>query len=147
MSVFAYYHKEDILAKPWIPYLQVILNDPFLGKRAEESNYTVVPLKDEFLENARLFIFETYCRIHERINMGYKLILLYSRNPFSLFFSFLFFRVQGYICNPSGVRSWSYPWIDDHEHIIIMTIDLLKKMVIYRLGRLFNYLLYTWSTL
>ncbi|KVH92008.1 Eukaryotic translation initiation factor 3 (eIF3), subunit 6, N-terminal [Cynara cardunculus var. scolymus] len=25
---------------------------------------------DEFLENARLFIFETYCRIHERINMG-----------------------------------------------------------------------------
>ncbi|XP_024977955.1 eukaryotic translation initiation factor 3 subunit E [Cynara cardunculus var. scolymus] len=48
----------------------VILNDPFLGKRVEESNYTVVPLKDEFLENARLFIFETYCRIHERINMG-----------------------------------------------------------------------------
>ncbi|KAI3784485.1 hypothetical protein L1987_43584 [Smallanthus sonchifolius] len=48
----------------------VILNDPFLGKRVEESNYTVVPLKDEFLENARLFIFETYCRIHERIDMG-----------------------------------------------------------------------------
>lgn len=58
--------------------VQVILNDPFLGKRVEESNYTVVPLKDEFLENARLFIFETYCRIHERINMGYKLIPLYS---------------------------------------------------------------------
>lgn len=48
----------------------VILSDPFLGKRVEESNYTVVPLKDEFLENARLFIFETYCRIHERIDMG-----------------------------------------------------------------------------
>ncbi|KAC9722383.1 hypothetical protein E3N88_45345 [Mikania micrantha] len=48
----------------------VILNDPFLGKRVEESNYTVVPLKDEFLENARLFIFETYCKIHERIDMG-----------------------------------------------------------------------------
>ncbi|MFS7964756.1 putative proteasome component (PCI) domain, eukaryotic translation initiation factor 3 subunit E [Helianthus anomalus] len=48
----------------------VIMNDPFLGKRVEESNYTVVPLKDEFLENARLFIFETYCRIHERIDMG-----------------------------------------------------------------------------
>lgn len=47
----------------------VILNDPFLGKRVEESNYTVVPLKDEFIENARLFIFETYCRIHERIDM------------------------------------------------------------------------------
>lgn len=51
-------------------YMQVILNDPFLGKRVEESNYTVVPMKDEFLENARLFIFETYCRIHERIDMG-----------------------------------------------------------------------------
>lgn len=48
----------------------VILNDPFLGKRVEESNYTVVPMKDEFLENARLFMFETYCRIHERIDMG-----------------------------------------------------------------------------
>ncbi|KAL9996140.1 putative proteasome component (PCI) domain, eukaryotic translation initiation factor 3 subunit E [Helianthus debilis subsp. tardiflorus] len=48
----------------------VIMNDPFLGKRVEESNYTVVPLKDEFLENARLFIFETYCRIHERIDVG-----------------------------------------------------------------------------
>lgn len=63
--------------------VQVILNDPFLGKRVEESNYTVVPLKDEFLENARLFIFETYCRIHERINMGYKLIPLYYRNQLS----------------------------------------------------------------
>ncbi|XP_071711246.1 eukaryotic translation initiation factor 3 subunit E-like [Rutidosis leptorrhynchoides] len=48
----------------------VILNDPFLGKRIEESNYTVVPMKDEFLENARLFIFETCCKIHERIDMG-----------------------------------------------------------------------------
>nr|GEV28170.1 eukaryotic translation initiation factor 3 subunit E [Tanacetum cinerariifolium] len=47
----------------------VILNDPFLGKRVEESNYTVVPLKDEFIENARPFIFKTYCRIHERIDM------------------------------------------------------------------------------
>nr|GEV91220.1 eukaryotic translation initiation factor 3 subunit E [Tanacetum cinerariifolium] len=47
----------------------VILNDPFLGKRVEESNYTVVPLKDEFIENARLFIFKTYCRIHECIDM------------------------------------------------------------------------------
>lgn len=52
-------------------HIKVILNDPFLGKRVEESNYTVVPLKDEFIENARLFIFETYCRIHERIDMGY----------------------------------------------------------------------------
>ena len=51
--------------------MQVILNDPFLGKRAEESNFSSVPLRDEFLENARLFIFETYCRIHQRIDMGY----------------------------------------------------------------------------
>ncbi|KNA17109.1 hypothetical protein SOVF_083050 [Spinacia oleracea] len=49
---------------------QVILNDPFLGKRVEEGNYTTVPLRDEFLENARLFICETYCRIHQRIDMG-----------------------------------------------------------------------------
>ncbi|TYJ12393.1 hypothetical protein E1A91_A11G346600v1 [Gossypium mustelinum] len=49
---------------------EVILNDPFLGKRVEEGNFSTVPLKDEFLENARLFIFETYCRIHQRIDMG-----------------------------------------------------------------------------
>lgn len=51
--------------------LQAILNDPFLGKRAEEGNFTTVPLRDEFLENARIFIFETFCRIHQRIDMGY----------------------------------------------------------------------------
>ncbi|XP_031278542.1 eukaryotic translation initiation factor 3 subunit E-like [Pistacia vera] len=49
---------------------EVILNDPFLGKRLEEGNFSTVPLRDEFLENARLFIFETYCRIHQRIDMG-----------------------------------------------------------------------------
>ncbi|XP_047317635.1 eukaryotic translation initiation factor 3 subunit E-like [Impatiens glandulifera] len=49
---------------------QVILNDPFLGKRVEEGNFSTVPLRDEFLENARLFIFETYCRIHQRIKVG-----------------------------------------------------------------------------
>lgn len=53
--------------------MQVILNDPFLGKRVEEGNF--VPLRDEFLENARLFIFETYCRIHQRIDMGYVLFM------------------------------------------------------------------------
>ncbi|XP_044469053.1 eukaryotic translation initiation factor 3 subunit E-like isoform X2 [Mangifera indica] len=49
---------------------EVILNDPFLGKRLEEGNFSTVPLRDEFLENARLCIFETYCRIHQRIDMG-----------------------------------------------------------------------------
>ncbi|CAL5351886.1 unnamed protein product [Camellia sinensis] len=48
----------------------VILNDPFLGKRVEEGNFSTVPVRDEFLENACLFIFETYCRIHQRIDMG-----------------------------------------------------------------------------
>ncbi|CAA2971542.1 eukaryotic translation initiation factor 3 subunit E [Olea europaea subsp. europaea] len=49
---------------------EVILNDPFLGKRVEEGSFTTVPLRDEFLENARLFMFETYCHIHQRIDMG-----------------------------------------------------------------------------
>lgn len=61
--------------------MQVILNDPFLGKRVEEGNFTTVPLRDEFLENARLFIFETYCRIHQRIDMG----LVISFNEIILF--------------------------------------------------------------
>lgn len=49
---------------------EVILNDPFLGKHVEDGNFSTIPLRDEFLENARLFIFETYCRIHQRIDMG-----------------------------------------------------------------------------
>ncbi|GER25835.1 eukaryotic translation initiation factor 3subunit E [Striga asiatica] len=49
---------------------EVIMNDPFLGKRVGEGNFISVPLRDEFLENARLFIFETYCRIHQRIDMA-----------------------------------------------------------------------------
>ncbi|BBH07291.1 eukaryotic translation initiation factor 3E, partial [Prunus dulcis] len=56
----------------------VILNDPFLGKRVEEGNFSTVPLRDEFLENARLFIFETYCRIHQRIDMGHYCASLYK---------------------------------------------------------------------
>eukprot|EP00727_Mastigamoeba_balamuthi_P012578 m51a1_g7943 putative eukaryotic translation initiation factor 3 subunit e (532) ;mRNA; f:115370-117477 len=38
---------------------KVLANDWFLSG-----------VRDEFLENARLFIFETYCRIHQRIDMG-----------------------------------------------------------------------------
>jgi len=48
----------------------VILNDPFLGKQVEDGGYATVPVRDEFLENARVFIFETYCRIHRRIDIG-----------------------------------------------------------------------------
>ncbi|KAF0907900.1 hypothetical protein E2562_022293 [Oryza meyeriana var. granulata] len=49
---------------------QVILNDPFLGKRIEEGNFVTVPLRDEFLENAPLFSFETYFRIHRCTDIG-----------------------------------------------------------------------------
>lgn len=48
----------------------VIMNDPFLGKHVEDGTTTTVPMRDEFLENARLFIFETYCRIHQRIDIS-----------------------------------------------------------------------------
>ncbi|KAG5552509.1 hypothetical protein RHGRI_010556 [Rhododendron griersonianum] len=70
---------EELTCAAAIPFTwhradQVILNDPFLGKRVEEGNF--VPLRDEFLENARLFIFETYCRIHQRIDMGYVLFMV-----------------------------------------------------------------------
>ncbi|CAK9251070.1 unnamed protein product [Sphagnum jensenii] len=49
---------------------EVIVNDFFLGKQAQENGFVTVPLRDEFLENARLFIFETYCRIHQCIDIG-----------------------------------------------------------------------------
>ncbi|XP_047089333.1 eukaryotic translation initiation factor 3 subunit E-like [Lolium rigidum] len=49
---------------------QVILNDPFLGKRIQGGNSITVPLRDEFLENARLLIFENYCRIHQCIDIS-----------------------------------------------------------------------------
>jgi translation initiation factor 3 subunit E len=34
------------------------------------SDFFLVSCHDEFIENARLFIFETYCRIHQRIDIG-----------------------------------------------------------------------------
>ena len=34
-----------------------------------ENDYFLAALKDEFVENARLFIFETYCRIHQCIDL------------------------------------------------------------------------------
>ncbi|KAL8499398.1 hypothetical protein ACS0TY_022391 [Phlomoides rotata] len=39
-------------------------------KMLRKGNFSSVPQRDEFLENARLFIFETYCRIHQRIDVG-----------------------------------------------------------------------------
>ncbi|KAJ7525811.1 hypothetical protein O6H91_17G067800 [Diphasiastrum complanatum] len=49
---------------------ELIVNDFFLGKQVQENGYLTMPLRDEFLENARLFIFETYCRIHQCIDIG-----------------------------------------------------------------------------
>ncbi len=34
-----------------------------------DNDYFLAALKDEFVENARLFIFETYCRIHQCIDL------------------------------------------------------------------------------
>jgi len=34
------------------------------------NDFFLVGIKDEFIENARLFIFETYCRIHQYIDIG-----------------------------------------------------------------------------
>ncbi|CAM6103666.1 unnamed protein product [Calypogeia fissa] len=48
---------------------ELILNDFFLGKQTQENGVATIPLRDEFLENARLFIFETYCRIHQCIDI------------------------------------------------------------------------------
>ncbi|BAF21644.1 eukaryotic translation initiation factor 3 subunit E [Oryza sativa Japonica Group] len=63
-------HDFDGAQQKLIECEQVILNDPFLGKRIEEGNSITVPLRDEFLENARLLIFESYCRIHRCIHIG-----------------------------------------------------------------------------
>ena len=41
-----------------VPWMQVIDNDYFLTS-----------CKEEFVENARMFIFETYCRIHNCIEL------------------------------------------------------------------------------
>ena len=56
---------------------QVILNDPFLGK-CNKGNSITVPFRDEFFENARLFIFETYCHTHRCIDIRWVLLIFYS---------------------------------------------------------------------
>ena len=53
---------------------KVLMNDFFL-----------VACRDEFIDNARLFIFETYCRIHQCIDIKYVHYLLL------LFFYFVYF--------------------------------------------------------
>ncbi|CAA7046137.1 unnamed protein product [Microthlaspi erraticum] len=66
-----YSYKDPICRVPGMCE-EVIVNDPFLGNRVEDGNFSAVPLRDEFLENAGLFIFESHCRIHQRIDMGLK---------------------------------------------------------------------------
>ncbi|CAN8308401.1 unnamed protein product [Cochlearia groenlandica] len=58
---------------------EVIVNDPFFGKRVEDGNFSTVPLKDEFLENGRLFVFETCCKIHQRIDMGHEQLINHTK--------------------------------------------------------------------
>lgn len=43
----------------------VLLSDYFLSAFSAEGEFV-----SEFMENARMFIFETYCRIHRRIDLG-----------------------------------------------------------------------------
>jgi len=38
--------------------------------RVLENDYFLKSMCEEFLENARVFIFETYCRIHQKIDIG-----------------------------------------------------------------------------
>lgn len=35
-----------------------------------ENDYFLTAMKSEFVENARWFVFETYCRIHQCIDLG-----------------------------------------------------------------------------
>ena len=43
-------------------------------EKALAQDYFLQAYKDEFVENARLFIFETYCKIHNTIDIKYVLI-------------------------------------------------------------------------
>jgi len=100
---------------------QVILNDPFLGKRVEEGNFVTVPLRAEFLENARLFIFETYCRIHrcidismlaQRLNMSYDEAELWIMNLVRSS------KLDARIDSVSGTLIMTTNHINVHEQII-----------------------------
>ncbi|RCV10086.1 hypothetical protein SETIT_2G083700v2 [Setaria italica] len=100
---------------------QVILNDPFLGKRVEIGNPNTVPMRDEFFENARLFIFETYCRIHrcidisilaEKLNMRYNEAELWIMNLVKSL------KLDAKIDSASGTLIMTVNHADVHEQII-----------------------------
>ncbi|KAL6638100.1 hypothetical protein ACP70R_025672 [Stipagrostis hirtigluma subsp. patula] len=100
---------------------QVILNDPFLGKRIAEGNFVTVPLRDEFLENARLFIFETYCRIHRCIDIGMlseKLNMTYDEAELWIMNLVKSSKLDARIDSVSGTLIMTTNHVDVHEQII-----------------------------
>nr|CAD1821958.1 unnamed protein product [Ananas comosus var. bracteatus] len=100
---------------------QVILNDPFLGKHAEDGNFTTVPLRDEFLENARLFIFETYCRIHQCINISMlaeKLNMNYDEAEMWIMNLVRSSKLEAKIDSDSGTLIMGTNHLNVHEQII-----------------------------
>ncbi|XP_020165498.1 eukaryotic translation initiation factor 3 subunit E [Aegilops tauschii subsp. strangulata] len=100
---------------------QVILNDPFLGKRVEERNGIAVPLRDEFLENARLFIFETYCRIHRCIDIGVlaeKLNMTYDEAELWIMNMVKSSKLDAKIDSVTGTLIMTTNRVDVHEQII-----------------------------
>ncbi|CAL5076403.1 unnamed protein product [Urochloa decumbens] len=100
---------------------QVIMNDPFLGKRIEIGNSITVPLRDEFFENARLFIFETYCRIHQCIDISVlaeKLNMRYSEAELWIMNLVKSLRLDAKIDCVSGSLIMRVNRVDVHEKII-----------------------------
>ncbi|TVU39989.1 hypothetical protein EJB05_13434, partial [Eragrostis curvula] len=106
---------------------QVILNDPFLGRHTEAGNFITVPLRDEFLENARMFIFETYCRIHRRIDISIlaeKLNMRYDEAELWIMNLVRSSKLDAKIDSVSGTLIMSTDHINVHEEII----EGLKKL-------------------
>lgn len=100
---------------------QVILNDPFLGKHVEEGNFVTVPLRDEFLENARLFIFETYCRIHQCIDistLAEKMNMSYEETEIFIVNLVRSSKLDAKIDSVSGTLVMATNHINVHEQII-----------------------------
>lgn len=48
---------------------ELLVNDFFLGKQVQEGGYVSVPFKEEFVDSARLLMFENYCRVHRCIDI------------------------------------------------------------------------------
>ena len=51
------------------PFLHASVMRANVTVQVLEDDFFLSALKEEFVENARLFIFETYCRIHQCINL------------------------------------------------------------------------------